>query len=332
MFAQQRGMNLASTRKRKSEDMTESFNSLSVKTDNSENEFVITSAPNSSSSSGIQRRSSLANVNITSSNSSNTPISSTSSRSGSISGELDVMYAKGQLLDMACGEKEMLSYCTKATNFICSYTKVRIGGFYVNQRSSIEDWLLYYAFPSPPIFTTFFHFNVGFNLLLQASVEKRCFCVHSTAINSGSLSFMFVPIPVEDVNNALAVLVLGTILNTDDEMHNQLLFLDQVRKTVSSSMAAILSLQQNNALGKKLEVLKLENEVLKQKNRFERALIGVMASVGGYLSGTEGGDVAIICSDTMGTISYFSTSAQNLLGYNSSEIVGRYSPLKVIQY
>ena len=46
-------------------------------------------------------------------------------------------------------------------------------------------------------------------------------------------------------------------------MHGQLLFLDQIRKTIAASMNSILALQQNNAMVRKLDYLKLENEVLK---------------------------------------------------------------------
>jgi len=119
------------------------------------------------------------------------------------SGEFDTAYAKSQVMDIICGEKEVQSFCVKVTNFVCSYLKVRVGGFYLNQRTTPKDWILSVAFPSNAIFEGFFQFTVGYHLIVQAATEKRCFCVHSTSLTTGSLSFIFVPIPVEKLDRHL---------------------------------------------------------------------------------------------------------------------------------
>jgi len=242
------------------------------------------------------------------------------------SGEFDIAYAKSQLIDLVCGEKDLQSFCPKVTSFICNYMKVRVGGFYMNQRPNPKDWLLYSAFPSATVFDTFFQFNVGFHLILQAAVEKRCFCVHSTSLSNGSLSFIFIPIPAEETGNAVGVLVLGSVLSGEDDLHTHLVFLDQIRKIVASSMFSIMCLQQNLMLSRKVDMLRMENDTLKQKNRFEKALISVISSSGPLA--TEGNS-AIICTDIMGVITYFSPGASSLLGYASAELVGRYTPLKL---
>jgi len=240
------------------------------------------------------------------------------------SGEFDTAYAKSQLMDIICGEKEVQSFCVKVTNFVCSYLKVRVGGFYLNQRTSPKDWILSVAFPSNAIFEGFFQFTVGYHLIVQAATEKRCFCVHSTSLTTGSLSFIFVPIPVEETGSALAIMVLGTILQGEDDLHTHLVFLDQIRRPIATSMLSVVHLQQNNAISRKLEYLKLENDVLRQKNRFERALIGVVTSSGSFAEPSS----CVICTDPMGIITYFNNSAQTVLGYTSAELIARYTPLK----
>jgi hypothetical protein len=152
--------------------------------------------------------------------------------------------------------------------------------------------VLYSAFPSTTVFDTFFQFNVGFHLILQAAVEKRCFCVHSTSLSNGSLSFIFIPIPAEEQGNATGVLVLGSVLSGEDDLHTHLVFLDQIRKVIASSMFAVMCLQQNIMLSRKVDMLKMENDTLKQKNRFEKALITVIATSGPLA--TEGNSSAIV--------------------------------------
>jgi PAS domain-containing protein len=240
--------------------------------------------------------------------------------------QFDIAYAKSQLIDLVCGEKDLQAFCPKVTSFLCNYMKVRVGGFYMNQRPNPKDWLLYSAFPSSTVFDTFFQFNVGFHLILQAAVEKRCFCVHSTSLSNGSLSFIFIPIPAEETGNAVGVLVLGCVLTGEDDLHTHLVFLDQIRKVVASAMFSIMCLQQNMMLSRKVDMLRMENDTLKQKNRFEKALISVISSSGPL---ANEGNTAIICTDIMGVITYFSPGASSLLGYASAELVGRYTPLKL---
>ena len=68
---------------------------------------------------------------------------------------------------------------------------------------------MYCAYPSLPVFSAHFHFDVGFHLLMQAAVEKRCFSVNSTTSN-GELTFLFVPIP-SDTGNSMGVMVRNLI-------------------------------------------------------------------------------------------------------------------------
>ncbi len=100
-------------------------------------------------------------------------------------------------------------------------------------------------------------------------------------------------------------------------------FLDQIRRVIATSMNAIVSQNTSNALAQKAEYLRLENEVLKQKTRFERALIGVIIS--GYQFNTN----CIIVTESLGVIKYFSSGAQQLLGYSPAELIGRYTPTMV---
>jgi PAS domain-containing protein len=303
-WALEKGIDL-NARKRKSEDLSDSFLQFSMKNDPDKGVSYAKTLPLNSNAYGNQMAPPV-------------PVQK--------SGEFDIAYAKSQLIDLVCGEKDLQSFCPKVTAFICNYMKVRVGGFYMNQRPNPKDWLLYSAFPSATVFDTFFQFNVGFHLILQAAVEKRCFCVHSTSLSNGSLSFIFIPIPAEETGNAVGVLVLGSVLSGEDDLHTHLVFLDQIRKIVASSMFSIMCLQQNLMLSRKVDMLRMENDTLKQKNRFEKALISVISTSGPLA--TEG-NTAIICTDIMGVITYFSPGASSLLGYSSAELVGRYTPLKL---
>jgi len=49
-------------------------------------------------------------------------------------GELDHAAAKIQFTDLVCGEKDVASFCNKVTSFLCGFMRVRVGGFYMNQR------------------------------------------------------------------------------------------------------------------------------------------------------------------------------------------------------
>jgi PAS domain S-box-containing protein len=301
-WALEKGIDL-NARKRKSEDLSDSFLSFSMKNDPDKGVAYAKTLPSNVYANQMA------------------PPAPTPKP-----GEFDIAYAKSQLIDLVCGEKDLQSFCPKVTAFICNYMKVRVGGFYMNQRPNPKDWLLYSAFPSATVFDTFFQFNVGFHLILQAAVEKRCFCVHSTSLSNGSLSFIFIPIPAEETGNAAGVLVLGSVLSGEDDLHTHLVFLDQIRKVVASAMFSIMCLQQNLMLARKVDMLRMENDTLKQKNRFEKALISVISTTGPL---ANEGNTAIICTDIMGVITYFSPGASSLLGYASVELVGRYTPLKL---
>jgi len=199
---------------------------------------------------------------------------------------------------------------------------VRVGGFYMNQRPNSKDWALASAYPTSSMFESFFQFNVGYHLIAQAATERRCFCVHSTSLSTGSLSFIFVPLPLDDTSPAVSVLVFGTILGGEDDLHFHLVFLDQIRRPIVNALNTLLTLQNNMTLMRKMEYLRTENEVLKQRNRFERALINVITSSGPTITDPN---VGICVTDQMGVIQYFSTGAQALLGYTTTELVGRYT-------
>ena len=154
-------------------------------------------------------------------------------------------------------------------------------------------------------------------------MEKRCFCVHNTSLkNSDSLSFMFVPLPVEDGRKfSSAVLVLGAIITNESELHNHLLFLDHIRRAVYIPFLSLNSFQDKANLMQGLDVVMAENQILKKKNKFERSVVQVLANNSQALS--------IICTNTNGLITYISPAAEQLLGYASSELVGLHNVIKL---
>jgi len=102
-------------------------------------------------------------------------------------------------------------------------------------------------------------------------------------------------------------MVLGTILTGEEDLHTHLVFLDNIRRPIANALGVIASLQTNNAVIRKLEYLRVENEILKQKNRFENALIGIITSCGPVAADDN---TCIIVVEPMGVIQYFSVGAQ----------------------
>ena len=47
-------------------------------------------------------------------------------------------------------------------------------------------WILSCTYPSLNDFNQYFHYHVGERFIMQAAVEKRCFCVHSSSWENNS--------------------------------------------------------------------------------------------------------------------------------------------------
>jgi PAS domain-containing protein len=240
--------------------------------------------------------------------------------------QLDAYYVKVHLMEMGYPnvKKEPKAFCNQVVQFICQYAKIFVGGFYLNNNSpSMQNasWILSCSYPSTTDFNQYFHYNVGERFIVQAAMEKRCFCVHSSSWenNSGLLSFLFVPIPNELVptGNALAVMVLGTILKGEVDLHAHLLFLDQVRKPIAGILRTLLSLQHNLNVLQRVDTSALDHEINKQGNVAERTILAVENL---RLNGDE---LAIIATNLQGLITFMSNAAQHMLGYSSDELVGK---------
>jgi len=104
-----------------------------------------------------------------------------------------------------------------------------------------------------------------------------------------------------------------------------LLFLDQLRRAVYIPFLSLNSLQEKAQLMQGLDVLLAENQILKKKNKFERSVVQVLASV----ENSFGKKISVVCSNTAGLITYVSPGAEQMLGYMSSELVGLQNLLKI---
>jgi len=245
--------------------------------------------------------------------------------------ELDANYAKVQLLEMGypVQKKDPKAFCNQVVNFICTYSRTFVGGFYLNNNQSQNpavSWILTCTYPNPTEFNQYFHYNVGGRFIMQAATEKRCFCVHSSSWenNSGLLSFLFVPIPNEgSQGNALAVMVLGAILSREEELHTHLLFLDQIRRPIASTLRTLLHIQHNLFMLQKLEAIQYDAET-KASNVYEKAVIAV---VGALKIDVE--EYAIICTNVKGLVTFYSPAAQRLLGYTADELIGKHSLIQL---
>jgi len=241
--------------------------------------------------------------------------------------QLDAYYVKVHLLEMGYPtvKKEPRAFCNQVVQFICQYAKIFVGGFYLNNNSNNSmqgsSWILSCSYPTTTDFNQYFHYNVGERFIVQAAMEKRCFCVHSSSWenNSGLLSFLFVPIPNELVpnGNALAVMVLGTILKGEVDLHAHLLFLDQVRKPIAQILRTLLSLQHNLNVLQRADTTALDHEINKQGNVNERTIVAVENL---RLNGDE---FAIIATNLQGLITFMSSAAQHMLGYSADDLVGK---------
>jgi len=240
---------------------------------------------------------------------------------------LDANFAKVQLLEMGYPslKKDPKAFCTQVVNFLCGYCKILVGGFYINNNQSQNPsnaWILSCTYPSLNDFNQYFHYHVGERFIMQAAIEKRCFCVHSSSWenNSNLLSFLFVPIPNEQSQgNALGVMVLGTVLTREEELHGYLLFLDQVRKSIAATLRTLLQIQHNLYLLQKTDYSGTETETAKQTNvAFERYVVASLSN----LKSDESGAL-IIGTNVKGLITYVSPAAQQVLGYLSEELVGK---------
>jgi len=243
--------------------------------------------------------------------------------------ELDANYAKVQLMEMGFPErrKDPKAYCQQVVQFICSYCKIFVGGFYLNNNSQSPSatvpWILSCTFPNANDFNQYFHYNVGERFIMQAATEKRCFCVHSSSWenNTGLLSFLFVPIPNEGSSGAaIAVMVLGTILGREEDLHTHLLFLDQIRRPIASTLRTLLHIQHDLYKLQKLDVLNYEGEGSKPLVvNTEKALINVLGALQVNVD-----EYAVITTNLKGMITYWSSGAQRILGYSAEEMINKH--------
>ncbi len=93
-WAQEKGIDLSSGRKRKSEDLSDAFKT-------GEDKPLYTKS--------VQMQTQK-------------------------SGDFDLVYAKSLFVEVTCGEKDIPSFCWKAVNFLTGYMHLKVGGFYLNQR------------------------------------------------------------------------------------------------------------------------------------------------------------------------------------------------------
>jgi len=154
---------------------------------------------------------------------------------------------------------------------------------------------------------------------MQAALEKRCFCVHSSSWenNSGLLSFLFVPIPNDMAPNgsAIAVMVLGTILKGEVDLHAHLLFLDQIRKPIAGILRMLLTVQHNLNVPQRNDLSSLETESLRT-NIFERTAMALTSQ-------KLDQDQILITTTLKGLITYVSPPALKLLGYSEEDLIAK---------
>jgi len=238
--------------------------------------------------------------------------------------DLDANFVKLHILEMGFPElnRNPKQFCSEVVNYVCHYARIFVGGFYLNNNlhNTTSSWILTCTCPSESEFKQYFHYDVGERFIMQAATEKRCFCVHSSSWehNSGLLSFLFVPIPNEGStnSNAIAVMVLGTILKGEVDLHAHLLFLDQVRKPVASVLKKLLHIQHHLFQIQKLDIFNNESENLPKQNIFERSLVAVLSSVRNDL----GDDHAVLATSLQGLITYVSPGTEKILGYKPEEL------------
>ncbi len=127
------------------------------------------------------------------------------------------------------------------------------------------------------------------------------------------------PLPVEEGKKfSQAILVLGTILYNEQDLHAHLIFLDQLRKALYVPLLSLMVSQEKGTLLQSLDVLMAENQILKKRNKFDRALTNVLVTP----EMPNGKQMSIICTNTNGLITYVSPGAEKLLGYQANELLG----------
>jgi len=212
--------------------------------------------------------------------------------------ESDVHLAKSKLIDLLHKEINIESFSNKILKFVMEQLKAYVGGFYLNDSHKLEDWMLCSALPSLQQFSNIFHFNTGYNLILQAALQKHCFIVDTSVSN---FSFMFAPVVAEEesVNpNGIGVIVLGLRIEQEEKTY-WMDFLDNVVKVIAVHLRNIQLELHQATLWKKIDTMNQEKKVYSG-------------------NGT-------ICTTPNGIITHFSAAASQLLGYAPNEMVGTHT-------